>query len=52
MNKYGGLFYMKKYENFKNCLKNLKDIYDYEEPYGNVELLNAPNRTIMHCLKN
>ena len=29
---------MKKFENFKNCLKNLKDIYDYEEPYGNVEL--------------
>ena len=29
---------MKKFENFKNCLHNLKDIYDYEEPYGNVEL--------------
>ena len=29
---------MKKFENFKNCLKNLKEIYDYEEPYGNVEL--------------
>lgn len=29
---------MKKYENFCNALKNLKDIYDYEEPYGNVEL--------------
>ena len=29
---------MKKYENFCNALNNLKDIYDYEEPYGNVEL--------------
>lgn len=29
---------MKKYENFKAALKNLKDIYDYEEPYNNVVL--------------
>ena len=29
---------MKKYENFKSALKNLKDIYNYQEPYGNVEL--------------
>lgn len=29
---------MKKYENFCNALTNLKDIYDYNEPYGNVEL--------------
>ncbi len=29
---------MKKFENFCNALKNLKDIYDYEEPYNNVEL--------------
>ena len=29
---------MKKYENFKSALKNLKDIYSYQEPYGNVEL--------------
>lgn len=29
---------MKKYENFCNALCNLKDIYDYQEPYGNVEL--------------
>lgn len=29
---------MKKYENFCNALHNLKDIYDYEEPYGNVEM--------------
>ncbi len=29
---------MKKYENFCNALVNLKEIYDYEEPYGNVEL--------------
>lgn len=29
---------MKKYENFCNALSNLKDIYDYNEPYGNVEM--------------
>lgn len=29
---------MRKYENFCNAFDNLKDIYDYEEPYGNVEL--------------
>lgn len=29
---------MKKYENFVSAFKNLKDIYDYDEPYGNVEL--------------
>lgn len=29
---------MKKYENFCRALNNLKDIYDYQEPYGNVEL--------------
>ena len=29
---------MKKYENFKAALKNLKDIYGYEEPYNNVVL--------------
>lgn len=28
---------MKKYENFKAALTNLKDIYSYQEPYGNVE---------------
>ena len=28
---------MKKYENFQAALKNLKDIYNYQEPYGNVE---------------
>lgn len=28
---------MKKNENFKAALNNLKDIYDYEEPYSNVE---------------
>lgn len=26
---------MKKYENFKAALNNLKDIYDYEETYSN-----------------
>ena len=29
---------MKKYENFCNAYRNLKDIYSYEEPYNNVEL--------------
>ncbi|EET59192.1 nucleotidyltransferase substrate-binding family protein [Marvinbryantia formatexigens DSM 14469] len=29
---------MKKFENFCNAYKNLKDIFDYTEPYGNVEL--------------
>lgn len=29
---------MKKYDNFCNTLNNLKDIYMYQEPYGNVEL--------------
>lgn len=29
---------MKKFDNFVNALNNLKDIYDYNEPYGNVEL--------------
>lgn len=29
---------MKKYENFKSAIKNLKDIYNCQEPYGNVEI--------------
>lgn len=29
---------MKKYENFCNSFHNLKDIYDYNEPYTNVEM--------------
>lgn len=29
---------MKKYDNFCNALKNLQEIYDYEEPYSNVIL--------------
>ena len=29
---------MKKYENFVAAFQNLKDIYGYNEPYGNVEL--------------
>lgn len=33
-----GLLFMKKYENFLNAFNNLKDIYNYEEPYGNVEM--------------
>lgn len=27
---------MKKYENFQAALRNLKDIYSYQEPYSNV----------------
>lgn len=27
---------MKKYENFRAALRNLEDIYSYQEPYGNV----------------
>lgn len=30
---------MKKYENFKSALNNLEDIYSYQEPYGNVEIV-------------
>ena len=29
---------MKKYENFCQALTNMKDIYNYEEPYDNVVL--------------
>lgn len=29
---------MKKFENFCKALENLQEIYDYEEPYGNVIL--------------
>ena len=29
---------MKKYENFLKAFHNLKDIYQYEPPYGNVEM--------------
>ena len=29
---------MKKFENFAAALKNLEDIFDYSEPYGNVEM--------------
>lgn len=29
---------MKKYENFCSSLENMKDIYNYEEPYDNVVL--------------
>lgn len=31
-----GGFCMRKYENFCNALSNMKDIYNYEEPYDNV----------------
>ena len=33
-----GHFYMKRYDNFKSVLKNLKAIYLYHEPYGIVEV--------------
>ena len=33
-----GFFYMKKYENFCASLKNMKEIYDYDEPYNTVIL--------------
>ena len=33
-----GGFCMRKYENFCNALSNMKDIYNYEEPYDNVVL--------------
>ena len=33
-----GKFFMKKYENFCTSLENMKDIYNYEEPYDNVVL--------------
>lgn len=29
---------MKKFENFKAALKNLKDVYSCQEPYGNIEI--------------
>ena len=29
---------MKKFDNFCNAFQNLKDIYNYEEPYSNVEM--------------
>lgn len=29
---------MKKFENFKSALSNLKDIYSCHEPYRNVEI--------------
>lgn len=29
---------MKKYENFCACLKNMKELYDYDEPYNTVVL--------------
>lgn len=29
---------MKKFNNFQAALRNLGDIFSYEEPYGNVEL--------------
>ena len=29
---------MKKFENYCRALENLKEIFEYEEPYGNVVL--------------
>lgn len=30
---------MKKFDNFKAALANLKDVFSYNEPYGNVEIV-------------
>ena len=35
---------MKKYENFCRAFKNLKEIYDYREPYGTVDKSCFPGR--------
>lgn len=32
---------MKKFDNFCSAFQNLKDIYEYEEPYGNVEMTGS-----------
>ena len=32
------LLFMKKFDNFKSALNNLKDIFTYDGPYGNVEI--------------
>ena len=29
---------MKKFDNLQAAIHNLKDIYSYQEPYGNVEM--------------
>ena len=31
---------MKKFDNFKAALANLKDVFFYNEPYGNVEIVD------------
>ena len=34
---------MKKYENFCASLKNMKEIYDYDEPYNTCLLYTSPS---------
>ena len=38
---------MRKYENFCNSLSNMKDIYNYEEPYDNVVIKKNRTRRIV-----
>ena len=39
---------MKKYENFCQALINMKDIYNYEEPYDNVVLTGLVDYMKLH----
>lgn len=53
---------MKKINNFVQAFENLKDVYNYKEPYGNVELtgivglfevcFEQSKKTIINCLRN
>lgn len=36
---------MKKYDNFCSALRNLKDIYEYEEPYNQEIALDIVSQT-------
>ena len=37
---------MKKFDNLQAAIHNLKDIYSYQAPYGNVEMTGSP-RTVL-----
>ena len=41
---------MRKYENFCNALSNMKDIYNYEEPYDNE--INNKAETVIQIEKD
>ena len=41
---------MRKYENFCNALSNMKDIYNYEEPYDNCLLYTSVAEYILQHL--